>query len=95
MDIYTNGYPVFKGLQKPLEFMGIRGRFLYYTAGAIALGFFGYLVCAFIVGQILGLIFLVVISAGGYGYSFLLQRKGLHSKKKDKSTLIVKTLFSK
>ncbi len=22
------GYPVFKGLQKPLEFMGIRGRFL-------------------------------------------------------------------
>jgi hypothetical protein len=22
-----NGYPVFKGLQKPLEFMGIRGRF--------------------------------------------------------------------
>ena len=23
-----DGYPVFKALQKPLEFMGIRGRFL-------------------------------------------------------------------
>ena len=28
MDINFNGIPVFKGLQKPLEFMGIRGRFL-------------------------------------------------------------------
>lgn len=95
MDIYTNGYPVFKGLQKPLEFMGIRGRFLYYTAGAIALGFFGYLVCAFIVGQILGLILLAIIAIGGYLYSFFLQKKGLHSKKKEKSILIVKSLFDK
>ena len=28
MEINYVGYPVFKGLQKPLEFMGIRGRFL-------------------------------------------------------------------
>ena len=35
MDINFNGIPVFKGLQKPLEFMGIRGRFLTYAAGAI------------------------------------------------------------
>ena len=95
MEIYPNGYPVFKGLQKPLEFMGIRGRFLFYIAGAIAIGFLGYLICSFVVGQVLGLIFLTVISVCGYGGSFFLQRKGLHSKKKDKSTLIVKTLFSK
>ena len=28
MIMNQEGYPVFKGLQKPLEFMGIRGRFL-------------------------------------------------------------------
>ena len=28
-------YPLFKGLQKPLEFMGIQGRYIYWAAGAI------------------------------------------------------------
>ena len=28
MDEFNN-YPVYKGLQKPLEFMGIRGKFIY------------------------------------------------------------------
>ena len=32
-------YPVFKGLQKPLEFMGIRGKFIYYAAGTFLFGF--------------------------------------------------------
>ena len=36
----TNGdtrpleYPMFKGLQRPLEFMGIQGRYIYWAAGA-------------------------------------------------------------
>ena len=37
-------YPVFKGLQKPLEFMGIRGKFIYYAAGTFLFGFIGFLV---------------------------------------------------
>ena len=36
MTMNQEGYPVFKGLQKPLEFMGIRGRFLTLAAAAIA-----------------------------------------------------------
>jgi len=28
-------YPVFKGLQKPLEFMGLKGRYIYWAAGAV------------------------------------------------------------
>ncbi len=35
-------YPVFKGLQRPLEFMGLRGRYIYWaasTAGAAILSF--------------------------------------------------------
>ena len=39
----TTGYPIFRGLQKPLEFMGIRGRFIVYaaaTAGSSILLYF-------------------------------------------------------
>ena len=36
-----DGFPVFKGLQKPLEFMGIRGRFLTLAAVAIGVSFVG------------------------------------------------------
>ena len=35
-------YPPFKGLQKPLEFMGIQGRYIYWaaaTAGGAIIGF--------------------------------------------------------
>lgn len=37
------GYPMFKGLQKPLEFMGIRGRFLTLAAAAIGVSFVGFI----------------------------------------------------
>ena len=43
-------YPVFKGLQKPLEFMGIRGKFIYYAAGTFLFGFIGFLVFNIILG---------------------------------------------
>ena len=28
-------YPLFKGLQRPLEFMGIQGRYIYWAAATI------------------------------------------------------------
>jgi len=55
MEISNNGYPIFKGLQKPLEFMGIRGRFLIWIAGAIGVGFVGFLVCSFLIGKLVGI----------------------------------------
>ena len=39
MDRNYVGSPVFKGLQRPLEFMGIRGRFLTFAAMAIGFSF--------------------------------------------------------
>ena len=43
-----NGYPIFKGLQKPLEFMGIRGKFIYFAAGTFMASFIGYVAFNFI-----------------------------------------------
>ena len=30
-------YPLFKGLQRPLEFMGIQGRYIYWAAATIGI----------------------------------------------------------
>ena len=59
MDIYREGYPVFKGLQKPLELMGIRGRFLTLAAGAIGVSFIGFIVFSILMGKLAGFITMV------------------------------------
>ena len=56
MAIYNDGYPVFKGVQKPLEFMGIRGRFLTLAAAAIGVSFVGFIVFSIALGKLAGFI---------------------------------------
>lgn len=76
------GYPVYKGLQKPLEFMGIRGKFIYYAGGTFILGFIGFLVGNIIGGFIVAMIVLVSIAGPGLAFIYIKQRFGLHSKKR-------------
>ena len=49
------GYPVFKGLQKPLEFMGIRV-VLTLAAAAIGVSFVGFIGFSIALGKIAGFI---------------------------------------
>jgi hypothetical protein len=74
------GYPIFKGLQKPLEFMGIRGKFIYYAAGTFIAAFLGYLVFNIIFGKMVGFIALGIIAGSGLATIYIKQRTGLHSK---------------
>lgn len=78
------GYPVFKGLQKPLEFMGIRGKFIFYAAGVFLLAFIGFLGAYIIGGMMAGLIALVVLAGTGLIFIFIKQKSGLHGKKRYK-----------
>lgn len=84
---YTS-YPLFRGLQRPLEFMGIQGRYIYWaaaTAGAAILGFIiGYCILGFLTGLI------ILVSSLGVGAALVMvkQRRGLHSKKSDKGVFI-------
>ena len=48
-------YPIFKGLQSPLEFMGVQGRYIYWAAGTIGAAIAGFIIGYCIVGFILGL----------------------------------------
>ena len=87
-----DGFPVFKGLQKPLEFMGIRGRFLTLAAVAIGVSFVGFIVFSITLGKLAGFIAMLVMAAAGLATIFVKQRSGLHSKKRAKGIYIYKNI---
>lgn len=86
-------YPVFKGLQKPLEFMGIRGKFIYYAAGTFLFGFVGFLVFNILMGFFAGVIALVALAGTGIIFIFIKQKLGLHAKKRFKGIVHYTGLF--
>jgi hypothetical protein len=81
-------YPFFKGLQKPLEFMGIQGRYIYWAAGAVGGAIFGFILGYCLVGILLGVMLAFASIATGFILIFLRQRQGLHTKKNDEGVFI-------
>ena len=81
-------YPMFKGLQKPLEFMGIQGRYIYWAAATAGGAIIGFILAYCLMGIIAGLIVLVVAITTGAGLIMFKQRKGLHTKKNDQGVFI-------
>ena len=81
-------YPVFKGLQKPLEFMGFQGRYIYWAAGTVGGAIVGFIIAYCLVGFVVGLAVLVVAISAGAALIFLKQRKGLHTKKSDQGVYV-------
>ena len=86
------GYPVFKGLQKPLEFMGIRGRFLTLAAVAIGVSFVGFIVFSIALGKLAGFIAMLVMVMAGLVTIYIKQRGGLHNKKRARGIYIYRSL---
>lgn len=54
---------MFKGLQRPLELMGLQGRYIYWAAGAAGGAIVGFIVMYIILGFVAGLVTLVVAVA--------------------------------
>lgn len=94
MQINYNGYPVFKGLQRPLEFMGIRGRFLTYAAGAIGISFVGFIVFSILLGKLAGFIAMLVLAVAGLITIYVKQRSRLHAKRHDKGIFVYQSLYN-
>lgn len=86
-DLYPD-YPVFKGLQRPLEFLGFQGRYIYWAAGTAGGGIVAFIIGYIAVGFILALVLLTLILAFGGVMTFIKQRKGLHSKNEEKGIFI-------
>ena len=81
-------YPMFKGLQRPLEFMGLQGRYIYWAAGTAGGTLLGFMLLYAIFGFIVGIIFAAITLCTGTGFILLKQRKGLHSKKANKGIFV-------
>lgn len=81
-------FPIFKGLQRPLEFMGIQGRYIYWAACAAGSAIIGFIVAYCLLGFVAGLIMLVIAIGGGTSLIFLKQKRGLHTKKIDRGIFV-------
>lgn len=81
-------YPLFKGLQRPLEFFGLQGRYIYWAAAAVGSAVVGFILSYIIVGFVTGLILLVLSLAVGAAIIVIRQRKGLHTKKDEHGIFI-------
>ena len=81
-------YPLFRGLQRPLEFMGLQGRYIYWAAGAVGGAILGFIIAYCIAGFVAGLVALVVAASVGAGMILFKQRRGLHSKKVERGVFV-------
>ena len=81
-------YPVFKGLQRPLEFMGLRGRYITWAAITAGCAILSFIIAYSLLGFVVGLITLTVICAVGIALIILKQMKGLHTKHEFQGILI-------
>lgn len=81
-------YPMFKGLQKPLKFMGFQGRYITWAACAVGGAILGFIITYFILGFVAGLLVLAVSLCTGAALIFFKQKKGLHTKKEDHGVFI-------
>lgn len=81
-------YPVFKGLQRPLEFLGFQGRYIYWAAATIGGAILGFIIFYIVFGFIVALVVATVLLAVGGVLTFVKQRKGLHSKSEEKGVFI-------
>ena len=88
-------FPIYKGIQKPLEFMGIRGRFLTFAAIAIGVSFLGFILFSIILGKLAGFIAMIVLALVGLATIYIRQRNGLHAKRHDKGICIYHGIFWK
>ena len=92
MAIDRTEFPVFKGIQKPLEFMGIRGRFLMFAAATIGISFLAFIISSIVIGKLGGFIVMMITIGVGLATIYIKQKQGLHNKRIDKGIVIYKTL---
>lgn len=59
-------YALFKGLQRPLELMGIQGRYIYWAAGAAGGAIVGFILAYCLAGFVAGLVTLAAVLSTGY-----------------------------
>ena len=78
-------YPLFKGLQRPLELMGLQGRYIYWAAGTAGGAIAGFIAAYCLAGFVAALTGILSV---GIVLIIFKQRKGLHSKRTDRGVFV-------
>ena len=81
-------YPILHGLQRPLEFIGLQGRYITWAVITIGTTILGFMLFYMLFGFLVGLMFAFLSLCVGSVMILLKQRKGLHSKKEDKGVFV-------
>lgn len=81
-------YQMFKGLQKPLEFLGLQGRYIIWAAITAGICIVGFIIVYTLANFLFALIFLVIAASTGIGLIIIKQRKGLYTKKNLKGIFV-------
>lgn len=68
-------YKVYRSLDKPSVFAGIKGSYIFITLGMIGIGAVVALIVGSIVGSLLGTFLFIVIVAVSYGVTMFIQEK--------------------
>jgi len=81
-------FPIYKGLQKPLQFRGFKGKYIYWGVGSLLAGLVLGALTMSLVNMWLGAIVLIGNIVGGLLYIASRQKKGLHSKSSSRSVYV-------
>lgn len=91
----SQGFSVYKGLQRPLIFKSLKGKFIYWGMGCVLCAFLVAIILATTIHPIAGVIGLIAIGLGGLLLINQRQKKGLHNKTKSTGTYIIAPLFKR
>lgn len=86
-------YPIFTSLQRPYEFMGLKGRYIFWVAGGVLSSIVVFFLLYTTIGVMYAAITFVVITGTSIGFTFIRQKKGLHTKKEFSGTYIYKKMY--
>lgn len=89
MSVPLPSYPVFKGLQKPLECFGFKGRYIYWMGGAVGGGLIGFMLFYILLGFLAGVAALGAIGGTLTVLTLVRQKSGLHTKHVRRGVFIV------
>ncbi len=88
-------YLFYKGLQKPLEFMGIRGRFIIIAAVTVVGSFLSYFLLTVFLESIIAVFVTVTFAFGGLITIYLKQKQGLHAKRRTRGLFVYHNLWER
>lgn len=88
-------FNVYRGLQRPLIFKSLKGKFIYWGMGCLLLSLVSGILLATLVHVAVGAIGLILFALGGMFFILSKQKKGLHDKTRSSGTFIITPQFKK